>query len=337
MTPTIKDIARILGVANSTVGRALNEDSRISEKMRDEVKRIAAQIGYIPSSAARSMRSGTTTQVGLIVPDFEQNDSATIAKAISERLDEHGFQLVLGMGRDDPHKEFAQVRALVEARAAGVAIISSSNPLPETVMLLKRLPYVQLIRKSPALSSDAFVFNDKLGMYKAAEHLIKLGHQRIAYIGTSEHLSTGFERLQGFMEAHGAAGLPFDRNLIRTISPDGSDARNALSEILQTQRPSGLIAGGSRIAAQMLGEIDRLAMNIPADFSIVGFGSQPIGGWHGPSLTTVGLPVRELALSAGKALIERIMQPGKTAASSSIISHDPSLVVRGSTGPYKKN
>lgn len=332
---TIKDIARALDVAPSTVARALNNHPHISDDTKSRVQATAQQLGYIANSAARSMRSRASMVVGLVVPDVEHNDLGSAAKAMAECCNDAGFQLVLSLTEDDPAKEYAHLLALASTRAAGIAIVPSPAPLRESVALLKRLPCVQLLRRIDALASDWFALDDEFGIAEATRHLAGLGHRRIAYLGGLTKLSTGETRLKAYRRALQDAGLDYDPNLAVTISPLGMDAHRAFRELYKAHKPSAVVLGAPLIAVGALEAIGDLGLRVPDNLSVTGFGDQAwMKGW-GPGLTTIRTPVRDLALAGGSFLLRRINEKANSSSQrgSELTQalHRPSLVVRGST------
>src|SRR5437762_8678785 len=153
---TIKDIAARLEVSASTVGRALADDPRISSSMKQKVQKVADEIGYVANRAARMMRGVSSNLVGLIVPDIRNSFYSTIAHALSKCLEQDGFQLTLSETDDDRTVELRHVRELVSANVAGMIIVPSAKPLPDTVRLLKSMPHIQLLREHASLGAQWF-------------------------------------------------------------------------------------------------------------------------------------------------------------------------------------
>jgi LacI family transcriptional regulator len=330
---TIKDIARLLGIAPSTVARALNDHPHIRDVTKARVRATADKLGYVAHSAARSMRSRASTLVGLVVPEVEHTDLAIAAKAMAECCNEAGFQIVLSLTEDDPKKEYAHLYALASARAAGIAIMPTASPLRESIALLKRLPFVQLLRHSQALESDWFALDDEFGIYEATRHLIELGHRKVAYLGGSEGLSTGGQRLRGYRRALGEADIAYDNRLIATIPPIGFDAHDAFRVLYEAARPTAIVLGAPRIAIGALEAIGDLGLRVPDDLSVIGFGDQAwMKGW-GPGLSTIRMPARDLALACGSFLLRRIREKSRELQRLTDLCqtlHRPALVLRGS-------
>lgn len=333
MAPTIKDIAKIVGVAPSTVGRALGNNPRIGLEMRQRIHQVAAQIGYVASSNAQAMRALKSKLVGFIVPNVEDNDSATIAKEIADCCNAEGLQLVLAMSEDKPEREQAQLRALVGAKAAAVVIVPTSSPSPESLVLFGRQPLIQVIRKIDSLDLSSFVFDDYSGIHDATAHLLELGHRRIAYLGSSEALTTGRNRLKGFVGAFSRFGLVADESLLRTTNPGANEAGPVFRQLMAEQKPSALVLGGSRITANVVAAISEMGLRVPQELSVVGFGDHGWSRWWGSGLTTIGLPFRELGKSAGEDLVQRVLAAQKGQPEIAVVGKllSPFLVVRGST------
>lgn len=326
---TLKDLADMLGVSVSTVGRSLADRPEISEKMKARVRALAEERGYVAHSAARSMRTGSSALVGLIVPDVRNDFYGSAAMALARCCEEQGFQLVLAATEDDPESELRQVRGLLEARAAGVVIAPTAKPKRETQALLARTAAVELIRETED-GRAWFGIDDRRGIEAATAHLIGLGHRHIAYVGGHEGLSTGRERLAGFQAAMGASGS----GQTRLGQPDAAFGESAMLDLwVQKQRPTAVVAGGAELTVGVLEAIGRLGIAVPAALSVVGFGDAPWFRWWGPGLTTMALPAYELAYSCGGYLLRKIREQARGPADPARVRamHSPTLTVRGST------
>jgi len=334
MATTIKDIARNLGVAPSTVTRALGGSPRIGDEMKQRVSALARTMNYVPSAAAQAMRSQSSNIVGFIVPDVENNDVAAIAKEIAGCCSRIGFQLVLALHGDDPQSEYEHLRALVSARAAALVFVPTDGPLEASLALLQRLPVIQVIRQIDGVASSNFACDDAAGTRDAVKHLLALGHRRIAYLGNALTLSTGRERLRGFRAALRAARVPLPDELVCTTDHTGTDAVPLLHGLLR-HRPTALVLGGSRTTAPVVTELSDMGVAVPAELSVIGFGERSWSRWWGPGLTTIEMPARELAALAGQYLVN-LIGPEKSADAIAPLRTEtmrPRLNLRGSTAP----
>ncbi|MCK1279621.1 MULTISPECIES: LacI family DNA-binding transcriptional regulator [unclassified Bradyrhizobium] len=330
---TAKDLANELQLSVSTVGRALANDSRISLATRQRVTEAAFRAGYVANRAAQMMRGASSKLVGLMLPDLGNSQYSIGAHALSKCMEAAGYQLVLSETNDDPAAELRHLRELCSAGVAGIVIVPSVKPLPESVRLLKKTPYVQLIRRSSLLYDQWFCFDNVQALRMATRHLLELGHSRIAYIGPPRTVTVGQERLEGFLMAQD--NLPIDEEL--TIFGPGVSSefgRQALRRLLDLKHPpTGLVLGSLQITRGILDEVVDGGIQIPQQLSVVGFSDEPGFRWWGPGLTTISVPNAEITTACGLWLIHQMKQGASAGAASPYGSVTPGkLVVRGSTG-----
>jgi LacI family transcriptional regulator len=331
---TIKDVARVVGVSSSTVARALNDSPLIGEATKIKVREAAQQLGYVVHSAARLMRGEASTVIGLTVPDVENEFYATLARAVAEVCREGGFQMVLSITEDDPAIEYEHLHALVGAQAAGAVIVPTESPLPDSLTLLQLLPSAQLIRHLPSLNSGWFAIDDERGIRSATEHLIELGHDRIAYIGATSALSTGQDRVKGFRSALDEAGIAHRPELIALGLPRASFARQIFGELYAKHQPTALVSGGSQITVGVLQAIAEHGISVPRQLSFVAYSDSALYESWQPALTAIALPIREIALAGSAALIRRIRESARSTETPTEVQHAlylPRLKIRQST------
>jgi LacI family transcriptional regulator len=334
----LKDVARTLGVSISTVARALADHPQIGEITKARVRVAAGKLGYVAHSAARAMRRGHTNLIGLAVPDIQNEFYGALAKGLAQRCGDEGYQLLLAVTEDDPVAEERQVRALAEAGAAGIVLVASPAPRRETLALLSRSTWVQLIRRIDGVSAPWFGIDEAAALRVAAAHLIAFGHRRIGYIGGTQTLSTGRQRLAGFRQAFTEAGLPFPEDIVRTGPPRPPFAAQAFDEIwAAAQRPTALVAAGARLTAGALERIGALGLRVPGDLSVVGYGDVP---WWSTGLSSVALPTREVAMACADHLLRRLADAGTESRPAGGAAYAASFVARASTalapGPAAK-
>ncbi|WP_442808097.1 LacI family DNA-binding transcriptional regulator [Trinickia soli] len=331
---TIKDIAARLQVSPSTVGRALADDPRISAATKKKVSEVANEMGYVANLAARMMRGVSSNLVGLVLPDIRNSFYSTIAHALSKCVQGAGFQLTLSETGDDRMVELQHIRELASANVAGIIIVPTAKPHREAIRLLKMLPHVQLIRRQAAIGDQFFGIDDTKALYEATDHLVQLGHRRIAYIGGPDDLPTGAARLQGYQKAldalsrNGRAGPEH----VRLGSPGSVEfGREAMRALLSlANAPTAVVAGSVRITQGILEELMSRRISVPDQLSVVGFGDEVGFSWWGPGLTTIGLPVHDLATACGLWFVHQIRQNESARAPYSSIATS-TLIVRGST------
>jgi DNA-binding LacI/PurR family transcriptional regulator len=331
---TAKDVAASLGLSVSTVGRALTDDPRISAETKARVVQAAEAMGYVANRAARMMRGASSDIVGVVVPDISNGFYATIAHALSETLARNRYQLMLGETADDPTAELRQVRGFVAAQVAGAIVVPTARPAPETVRLLGALPHVQLLRNVASLSPQWFGIDDDRSLRMATEHLTGLGHRRIAFVGGTADLPTGAARLRGHREALSAAGLVVDTALLELGPPSSTrHGRDAVARLLdRADPPTGIVTASVQATRGVLEALLERGTDVPGEVSVVGFGDEAGWSWWGPGLTTISLPVQQLATACALWLLDRLRNPAAEPAPFASTSPG-ALTVRGSTGP----
>jgi DNA-binding LacI/PurR family transcriptional regulator len=328
-TVTTRDIAERLNLSVSTVGRALAQDSRISTPTRLRVQQTAAELGYAGNHAARMMRGAPSTVVGLVVPDVRNSFYSTAAHALTQIMGSRGYQVLLCETGDAADRELAQVKGLAAARVAGVIVVPVPHPRRESARLLAQLPHVQFLRRHPSLSGPWFGVDDRAILRAAAGHLRAIGHTRIAYLGGTPDFSTSRQRLTGYLDVVGGDA---DQRLIVPTPPGSVEAaRTAVAGLLdRTRPPSAVVTGSVRITEGVLAELSARRVSVPRDLSVVGFGDEPGFSWWGAGLTTMDLPVYEVATACSRWLLERLPDGDPPPPAS---PPRGSLIKRGSTAP----
>lgn len=333
-TTTTKDIAARLNVSVSTVGRALADDPRISAATKFRVNQVADELGYVANRAARMMRGIQSTVIGLVVPDVRNSFYSTVAHALTETMRSRDHQVMLCETGDERHVELRQIRDLSSAQVAGVVIVPTPRPHPDVKRLLQAIPHAQLNRRVSGLSPNWFGIDDHAVIYTATRHLLDLGHRKIGYIGGTLDMSTGVARVGGFRDAIAEAGFPVESGVVDLGAPSqtmhGDDALRRL--VSSSEPPTGIVAGTVQMTVGIVAAAHAEGLTVPRDISIVGFGDEPGFSWWGPGLTTVALPIHELATACGMWLLHRLGSTGNGERSTPFASASPgSLVLRGST------
>ncbi|HEY0207773.1 LacI family DNA-binding transcriptional regulator [Acerihabitans sp.] len=292
---TIKKLAAILGLSHSTVSRALNGHPAISQSTRESVLQAAKKYGYIPNSAAQALRNATSGAFGVIIPDIQNDFFISVTNAIAREAGKRSWQMILAITEDHPDTEYHVLRRMMAASVDGIIIAPSANPLPETRELITRTHAVQLLRRHDGIQAPLIAIDDRYGISLATVHLRRLGHTRIGYIGSSTDLSTGFERLQGFLQHFSSAEQAALKDIIHIGPPQAEFGTAAFKRIMSVDHaPSALVLGSPRYAMGMLTAAKALRVRIPQDLSVVAYGLVPWGSLLDMQLTTVVLPEKEV-------------------------------------------
>jgi DNA-binding LacI/PurR family transcriptional regulator len=329
---TIKDIARATGLSPATVARALAEDGPARPETREKVRQVADQLGYVASSAARSMRNQSSNMVGLIVPDIVNRFYSEMARAIAAACDARGLHFLLAVTDDDPKRELRQMRTMVAARAAAVALVPGPDTNPGMKALIARQPFIQLVRHSARLDADWFGFEEESGIRAATSHLLDLGHRNILLICSGDRFSTGGARQRGYREAFEQRGLTADVALIRAGAPTIDHGRAAMSDL--PEDVTAIIAAGTLLTEGVVDVLNQKGLVPPDDLSVVGFGIEKWHDWWCGGLTRIIPPVELLAETSAQHLLSRIGETGQGSSTGpTLVRHATKLSIGRTTGP----
>lgn len=337
MSVTIKDIAEYLGISHSTVSRALSNHPYTNAETKQRVHAAVEKLGYVPNAAARSLRGDQGSIVGLVLPDIQNELFGIAAQTVSHRCLKNGFQMVLAVSEEDPLAEYKHVRALREARAAGIIITPTAGMLEKTRALLQSVPVVQYSRRHPRLSAPSISVDGERGVLVAAQHLLQLGHRRIGYVGMATDKSTGAERLAGFTKALKLERVRSDPALLRLGDAHADFARSAVSDLLQlADAPTALLLGSNAMTVGALRALRQAGLEVPRDISLICFGDPAWYSLWNPGITTIGLNTSGMAEAVASELMRQLAPaPAAKESAASHLQIEPIFLVRETTAPVK--
>jgi len=329
MAVSIKDIARLAGVSHSTVSRALRNSSLIPAATRERIQQIARDAGYSASAVARSLVTRRTQAIGVVVTTIADPFNGDVVAGIEETANERGYSVILANSQADPEREMAVVRSFQERRVDGILVASSRvGALYVPVLSELNIPIVLLNNQHPSEFVHSLTIDNVHGAYEATRHLIKLGHQKIGYVGDRLGLHSDAERYAGYRKAMTEAGLKIERDFV--IRGDGKpDAgTTAVRKLLSLAvRPTGIICYNDMTALGAFKEVESRRLSVPHDLSIVGFDDLYFASFLHPPLTTIRQPRALMGRRAMQMLLELL--DGEQITKTEVICGE--LVVRGST------
>lgn len=331
---TLKEIARLAGVHPSTVARVLNDDprQRVSEEVRARILAMARDHGYQPNHLARSLRTKRSMVIGTVIPDIANPFFAVMFRGVEDTLAASGYSVILANTDDEMAREQGSITMLRGRQVDGLIIATARREDPTIAALtLAGFPFVLVNRHTDPIPSNAVVPNDYAGAASAIEHLISLGHRRIAHIVGSDEMSTGHTRLRGYLDTLQRHHLPVDPDLIVRGNFRASGGSEAMRRLLDLpQPPTAIFAVNDLAAIGAMQTIEDAGLQIPRDISVVGFNdlSTVFGGTL--MLTTVRLPLHGMGKAAAARLLAQI---AGEAVSPEPVVIPVELVIRQSTGP----
>lgn len=303
----ISDVAQKAGVSVTTVSQILNnKGARFSQKTIDKVLEIRDEMGYVPDYNARSLIMGSTKTIGVIVPDLSNPFFTSFLKGIGQAAEEEQFiPLILG-SEDNQALERTYIEQLVQRSVDGMIIAS---PLVERDIidhLLKSngIPYI-LIDQNPVAEGDRLYTDDADGARQAVQHLLDLGHQKIALIYSDKPTINVTYRLRGYEEALEKAGIGFDPKLVLT-TPMTKEGGYQVAQSLIDSEATAAVTINDEVAIGLYHGLQEKGKSIPEDYSIVGYDDIDLAAYLNPTLTTVAQPVMHLGNLALRRLVARI-------------------------------
>jgi LacI family transcriptional regulator len=306
----------------------------VSEATRLRVRNAAVTIGYRPNAVARSLVSGATKTIGVVVGDIENPFFAGAARGIADVLERDGYTLLLANSDEDLGREQRAVEALRARQVDGLAVVPSSGDdgAHLAAILREGRPVVLLDRPIADLAADAVLVDNRAGAERAVGHLIALGHRRIGLVGDSPGIVSTGERIEGYQAALGGVGVASDDALVSLGGSSIEEGHRSARRLLdRPDRPSALFTVNNFMTAGALGAIRELGLRIPGEIALVGFDDLDWTTLVDPPITVVAQPVAELGRTVAERLLERLAGDIGPPRESRLTTR---LVVRGSCGGH---
>lgn len=334
MALRMKDIAEELGLSIVTISKVLRNHPDISPATRDRVMKKVAARDYQPNILARSLVTGRSFLIGLVVPDLLHPFFAEIAKALSSAVRSEGYSLLISSSEEDPEMEAVEIRQLLARKIDAIIVASSAISGERFKRLRQNKQLVLLVDRNFGDKADTFVgIDDRASGRLATEHLIEMGCQRVAHISGRSN-STCLQRLQGYRDALTAHGMPYDSKLvIQGASVDTNSTEQgagAARRLLKSKhRPDGIFCYNDPLAIGAMGTILSAGLRIPDDIALIGCGNLHYDDSLKVPLSSIDQQTRAMGQNAGRIVLEMIRKKGTFRPESVILK--PSLVVRAST------
>jgi len=321
-----RDVARVAGVSVATVSRALAKPHEVAPATRAKVLETARGMGYRPNLAARSLITGRTGNIGLIVPDLENPFFASVTKGVQSRARNAGYAVFIADSDEDPSQEAELVRNLSK-QVDGMVLCSPRAPESVIAELALECTLVLVNRRCGDIPT---VTVDNLeGVRQAMVHLRALGHRRIAFVGGPSTSWSNHERIAGF-QAVGAKHADMELIDLGSFQPYVSGGI-AAADLVIASGATAVLAYNDLVAFGLLERMRQRGVSVPEDISVVGVDNIPMAALTSPALTSVGIPL----VNCGRAGVDMLLSLVRDPSAPPTHHHDLSvqLIVRGSTGP----
>jgi LacI family transcriptional regulator len=330
---TLRDVARRAGVHAGTASRALNPETRslVNPETAAKVMRAAEELGYRPNPIARSLKTNKSFTIGVLIPDLTNPLFPPIVRGIEDTLATVGYTALLANSDNEPEKERLHFETMKGRQVDGfiMATAQRDHPLIEDAIAAD-VPIVLVNRTVDSPKAFAVITDDHKGSELAVEHLVGLGHTRIAHIVGPERYSTGRVRRQGFIDSMNKAGLEPDGKAIHfAASFTEYEGARTFRRLLEGDGEfTALYAGNDLLALGCYDVMAEEGLRCPEDISIVGYNDIPFLDKLRPPLTTVRIQHHEIGVRATELLLARLRDPSTEPAT---VLLEPELIVRGST------
>ena len=306
--PTIHEVAKHAGVASITVSRVINNSGYFSPETRERVEKAIAELGYVPNTLARSLRSRRTQTVGLMVTDITNPFFTTLARGVEDAANEAGYTVIFCNTDESVKKEEKYLNILLQKQVDGLLIVPSQSQTNAIQLIQKHgTPVVMLDRRISDVEVDTVRCDSLDGAYQLTRYLISLGHRQIAVMSGAVGISTADDRVTGYQMALEEAGITVAEDYLfrGDFTPESgySMTRQALKLPL---RPTALIAANNFITIGAMKALQEVGLDVPEDIALVGFDDLPPALVTFPFFTVASQPAYEMGTRAMKLLLQRL-------------------------------
>ena len=334
MTTKIKDIAQATGLSVTTVSLVLNNKAdKIPERTKKLIKKTAKEMNYRPNQIAISLVKKKTKTLGLLIPDIRNSFFSMLAKEVEDECHKMGWTMILCNTGDHHHRDLDYINVLASKNVDGVIYCMASDTTIEKfhkvheLLAEYKLPYIMIDRTYNVENVHAARIDNRLGGFLATEHLISLGHRKIACITGPMNLMDTEARLSGYKDALAKYGIPYDPNLIYQGNYQMSGGVHGITE-LKNEAFTAVFAFNDLMAFGAYKALKLMKKKIPEDVSLVGYDDIIFSEMLEVSLTTIRQPIGKAGKLAVRFIIDYIDDPS-SAEEVPILS--PKLIKRDST------
>lgn len=329
----LKSVAELAGVSIATVSRVLNGDPVVRLETRTAVQRAINASGFRPNRVAQRLRSASRTNklIGLLIPDIQNPFYVDVIRGIEESAYSHRSAVLIGNFSQDPAREKMYIHILKSESVDGF-IVAPHDGHDQYVeeLITEGYPVVCIDRGLTNLSTDVVKSDNEKGAFAAVEHLIKMGHQRIAHITGDPAIPTTQERIEGYLGALKKHGIPVDQTLIAGKASDFKSGIELTRYMLDLPMPpEAIFTANNLLTLGSLEMIHSRGLKIPKDIAILGFDDMSWAGSLNPALSAVRQHGIEIGKRATELLYQRIKDPTRVPAGVIIRTE---LMIRRSCG-----
>lgn len=332
---TIKEVAELANVSQSTVSRALNGHKSVKEKNRVKVFDAIEKLGYQPNAFAQALASNKSHSIGMLVGTFDGPYFGPLMHHVEKVVRQKNYHLIITSGHENYDEEQESICFLNAKKIDGLVLTSDMMSDADILQIVEKTPATMLMnRYIPEISDQCICMDNEWGGYIATEHLIKNGHRRIGCVTGQLSKIDSRERLQGYRNALEKYGIEYDQNLVveGRFDHDGND--KAVRRLMDRDSSiTSIFCLNDSIALAAYGVCHDRGMKVGEDISIVGFDNHTYSQYMTPSLTTIHFPLEDMACQAARGVLN--MLEGKPLSNINTRLF-PTLMERGSVKTLSK-
>lgn len=327
---TIEDVARLAGLSRTTVSRVINNHPYVSKIKKKLVLDAMEELGYVPNSAARSLRNQRTGVIAVFIPRVMNPFFSQLIEILEMAASEREYQLIVCQTQYSKKKELAYLNLLKTRQVDGVIMTSMANSWEIIQPFLDYGPIILCNEYEDQATVPMIYIDQYEAGYLATKHLIDQGHEKIAYCCGKYASNVAAAREKGFKKALQDACLPFSEEYAFRTAFQCSDGKQVFEQIqYMEEKPTAIFTGSDELAAGIIAEAKKSGWSIPDDLAIIGFDNQKITELMDPMITTVHQPLEEMGKKTFSVMMEKIHS--KNYSRKEIHQFYMDLIVREST------
>ncbi|GAA4433864.1 substrate-binding domain-containing protein [Ravibacter arvi] len=337
---SLRDIAEKAGVSTALVSYVLNgKKNRVGKEMTDKIRKIAEELNYEPHHVAKSLRSGKTFTIGLIIADISNPFFANIARVVEDEAKQYGYTVIIGSSDENAQKSWDLLHVLLNRQVDGFIIVSAENSQKNILLLKeKKIPFVLLDRHFPDIHTDFVTTNNYKASYDATVHLLGNGYDDIALIAYDSDMYHMQERIRGYHQALSENHIVPRKEWLKKVPFSDMDTRVriAIDALTTGTKPvRAILFATYGLAINGLKYINEKKIKVPDDLAIVSYGQAEVFDLYYCPISYIRQPLEQLGKTAVEMLISKLKNPDETMKQvfmeAKLIARDSSVPVRVKT------
>lgn len=330
--PTIRDVAKLAGVAPITVSRVINDSDYVSRETRQRVEAAIETLGYVPNMLGPSLRFQQTMTLALVVTDITNPFFTTVTRGVEDVAQANGYSTILCNTDESEKKQAQYLHMLLRRKVDGILLVpASSSAEPIRLIQKQGVPLVVLDREIPEVEVDIVRADSEAGAYQLTKHLLSLGHRIITMLAGPKSVSTAVDRVSGYCRAMREAGLEVcDSQVFWGGFTQESGFALTKQALSASPRTTALFAANNFVAIGAIQALQELNIRVPEDIALVAVDDIPPAFTAHPFLTVAAQPAREMGQQAARLLLERVRGQSDQPYRQIVLSTE--MIIRTSSG-----